>query len=99
MKCPSCGAARTRVIETRKGTQRRRLCACGVRFSTEEVHVQDGRGYNEDVRARAEAAAMLVEAGWTVAQAAVRMKISDTTLYRALKRRRTRNEQGKSASS
>ena len=38
MKCPTCGAW-TRVLETRQGVNRRRECANGHRFSTQEVAV------------------------------------------------------------
>lgn len=35
MKCPECGVW-TRVLETRQGVLRRRECANGHRFNTEE---------------------------------------------------------------
>lgn len=42
MICPTCGAAATHVIETRRAafntTARRRECPLGHRFSTREIH-------------------------------------------------------------
>lgn len=40
MNCPACDLP-TRVLSTRHGTQRRRECPNGHRFTTEEIPVQD----------------------------------------------------------
>lgn len=40
MNCPKCDAW-SEVLETRKGSQRRRQCANGHRFSTVEVRRED----------------------------------------------------------
>ena len=44
MLCPKCGADSTMVIEGRlnkRGFRRRRECACGFRFSTIEVGLEE----------------------------------------------------------
>jgi len=65
MTCPSCGCRETRVVDSREsdqdGTRRRRQCeACGARWSTREMPVEQRASW-EERRTAAEALLQLAE--------------------------------------
>jgi transcriptional regulator NrdR family protein len=52
VNCPSCGKASS-VLETRRspnGTRRRRVCACGGKFTTLEIVVPDNPNFRGELR-------------------------------------------------